>query len=345
MCTYHGWTYDLQGKLVGVPGFKDYYHEDLDREAWGLVSAAGVDSYKGFVFATLDEETPPLLEYLGAVGRMSLDMLAEHGDIRIVGGVQKYTIGCNWKFAADNVWDYYHGQISHASAFMVGNTWRRSIKQDVTPTGQLNRLGVGHHRVILGEFGHAISGPALMDAGDRAGRALLGQEDEWRDKPGAQAALGRVGLPASGHLHIFPNMWITQGNQVSMRMPKGPMTTEIWWFTLIDKDLPPEQRENQVHRANHGFGPAGMAEQEDGENWDQSTRGTSGTVARHYPLHYAMNLGRGEVIEDETGPPYIDTHVNEHAQLWLYRAWSEWMAAEGWQDLRQNHSAVPRDRV
>src|SRR2546426_9389138 len=31
MCTYHGWTYDLQGKLVGVPGFKDYYHEELDR--------------------------------------------------------------------------------------------------------------------------------------------------------------------------------------------------------------------------------------------------------------------------------------------------------------------------
>ena len=32
MCTYHGWTYDLKGKLVGVPGFKDYYHEDLKRE-------------------------------------------------------------------------------------------------------------------------------------------------------------------------------------------------------------------------------------------------------------------------------------------------------------------------
>src|SRR5947207_707214 len=54
MCTYHGWTYDLQGKLVGVPGFKDYYHEDLNREEWGLAKAAKVDSYKGFVFATLD---------------------------------------------------------------------------------------------------------------------------------------------------------------------------------------------------------------------------------------------------------------------------------------------------
>src|SRR4249919_2989796 len=48
MCTYHGWTYDLKGALVGVPGFKDYYHEDLDREQWGLVAAPHVDSYLGF---------------------------------------------------------------------------------------------------------------------------------------------------------------------------------------------------------------------------------------------------------------------------------------------------------
>ena len=32
MCTYHGWTYDLKGSLVGVPGFKEVYHDELDRE-------------------------------------------------------------------------------------------------------------------------------------------------------------------------------------------------------------------------------------------------------------------------------------------------------------------------
>src|SRR3954464_2183678 len=70
MCTYHGWTYDLKGALVGVPGFKDYYHEDLDRAEWGLISAAKVESYKGFVFATLDPEAPTLHDYLGEVGRL-----------------------------------------------------------------------------------------------------------------------------------------------------------------------------------------------------------------------------------------------------------------------------------
>src|SRR5437867_3240835 len=124
MCTYHGWTFDLQGKLVGVPGFKDYYHEDLKRDEWGLVKAAQVESYKGFVFATLDPEAPSLNEFLGEVGRISIDLIAERGNVHVVNGIQKYTIGCNWKLAVDNLWDYYHVGVSHASSTMA--RWNRN---------------------------------------------------------------------------------------------------------------------------------------------------------------------------------------------------------------------------
>ena len=58
-----------------------------------------------------------------------------------------------------------------------------------------------------------------------------------------------------------------------------------------------------------------------------------------------MNLGHGEIIDDEPGPPHIDANINEHAQLWHYRAWAEWMAADCWQDLKANHSAVPTGRI
>ena len=50
-CPYHGWTYDLKGALVGVPGFKEVYHEELDRENWGLINAGKVDTYRGLVSA------------------------------------------------------------------------------------------------------------------------------------------------------------------------------------------------------------------------------------------------------------------------------------------------------
>src|SRR5918999_4454917 len=97
MCTYHGWTYDLKGRLVGVPGFKEVYHEELDRENWGLIRAPQVESYKGFVFANMDPEAPGLYEYLGEGGRWGIDLLAAQGNMVTVGGVHKFTINCNWK--------------------------------------------------------------------------------------------------------------------------------------------------------------------------------------------------------------------------------------------------------
>ena len=86
-----------------------------------------------------------------------------------------------------------------------------------------------------------------------------------------------------------------------------------------------------------------MLEQDDGENWGQSTLGATGVVSRRFPLNFSAGRGHGQMIEDEGGPPYVETVVNEHAQLWHYRAWSEWMAADSWQDLRRTHSArAPR---
>jgi nitrite reductase/ring-hydroxylating ferredoxin subunit len=332
MCTYHGWTYSLKGDLVGVPGSKDLYHGELDREQWGLIRAPHVESYKGFVFANMDPDAPPLEEYLGEVGRIGLSLLAEQGDMRMLDGVQKYTIGCNWKLAVDNLFDYYHPQVSHASSSMIGG---------LTPPrggGAPRRSGNAEHLVMLGEYGHAIGGPSYNP--ERARENGLPQQD-WRERPEAQQGLGPVGLKASGHPNIFPNLWITVSGQLSLRLPKGPLKTEIWWFSMIDKNLPSEQWEEHRQRHIHVFGPAGGLEQEDGENWDQSTRGTRGVVARRYPLNFSMGMGHGEVLKDDTGSGHIWTKVNEHAQFWTYRAWAEWLAAESWQELKQRHSLVP----
>jgi phenylpropionate dioxygenase-like ring-hydroxylating dioxygenase large terminal subunit len=338
MCTYHGWTYDLDGKLIGVPGYRDFYHQDLEREKWGLIHAAQVTSYKGFVFATMDPDAPPLESYLGPVGRLGLDLAAERGDVMVVDGVQKNVIGCNWKLAVDNLFDWYHVQISHASAAMSG--YLRP-----PPFSPMD------HVVALGEYGHAISGPRLTEAtrekiaAEQAETKHPQIDESWRDQPRARQVLGPVGIETRGHPNIFPNLWIaSSGTQLSLRLPRGPDRTEIWWFTLIDRNIPAERRDKIVRRANHTFGPAGMLEQDDGENWDQSTRATRGVIGRRYPLNFSMNLGRGEIRHDQPGLPHIATHVNEHAQLWTYRAWADWMNAKDWAALKRHH-AVPEGVV
>jgi phenylpropionate dioxygenase-like ring-hydroxylating dioxygenase large terminal subunit len=346
MCTYHGWTYDLKGALVGVPGFKEVYHEELDRENWGLIRAAQVDTYNGFIFGCMDPMAPTLSEFLGDVGRIGLDLIAAQGDMKVVAGIQKYTIPCNWKLAVDNLFDYYHPGISHASSTMSGYG-RQGANASANPAGRSPGAGrlMWDHLVMVGEYGHAIGGPAMTESTEEQMKQLNpdSYNEEWRKTSRAQELLGSTGLKSRGHPNIFPNLWVTESGQLSLRLPKGPLSTEIWWWSFVDHELPEKTQKAKTYRHKHTFGPAGMLEQDDGENWEQSTKGTAGLVAQRYPLHYGMQLGHGEVINDESGVPHVETNVNEHGQLWTYRAWAEWMAARDWDELRRNHSEVPRD--
>ena len=67
--------------------------------------------------------------------------------------------------------------------------------------------------------------------------------------------------------------------------------------------------------------------------------------AKRFPLNYSMNVGKGEVTFEEGSPPHIDGRVNEHAQLWFYRSWSHWMAAESWDELKATHPSIDEDYV
>ena len=327
MCTYHGWTYDLKGALVGVPGFKEVYHEELDRENWGLIKGRA-DSYKGWIFGTLDPEAPELYDYLGEVARMGIDQMVAHGDTTQVAGIQKWIIPCNWKFAVDNVFDYYHAKITHSSSSMAGWRGGRIAKPGES---QAQRPLNSRYMSVLGDYGHAIGGPAF----DPEAANQFNVDQSWREKPENKAMLGHAGLNAVGHPHIFPNLWIMPGfSKVSLRLPKGPTKTEIWWFAFANPDKDAEERGVQVRRQLRHDGPAGMFEQDDGENWGESTTGSKGKISGEFPLNYSMNIGQGEVAREETGPAYIDTTNNEHSQLWFYQSWTRWMAAQSWPELK-----------
>src|SRR5579863_3901445 len=75
-CPYHGWSYGTDGRLVGVPFFREAYHSTLERAQWGLVEVAQIARHKGSVWATWDPAAPPFREYLGEFVRyldLSLD--------------------------------------------------------------------------------------------------------------------------------------------------------------------------------------------------------------------------------------------------------------------------------
>jgi phenylpropionate dioxygenase-like ring-hydroxylating dioxygenase large terminal subunit len=343
VCSYHGWNYALDGRLIGVPGQSTYYHGDLDRSGLGLARAAQVDSHLGFWFATMAPDAPPLSEYLGQVGLTGLGMACAYGEVEVVDGIQKNVIDCNWKIAVDNLFDWYHVMYSHASAGSAGITDLAGI---LHPNNQM---------VLLGDYGHAISGPGVpKDVQARIDQ--LSDEERLREPGSANAArvrprqaaelMGPAGVRSVGHPNIFPNLWITLGGlQMCLRLPRGPGRTEIWWFTLVPKDAPQHYRERAVRTAIHLFGPAGLLEQDDGDNWSQSTRSARGYSSRQLGQTLKMGLGHDQVTTDANGERYIDTRINEHGQRWLYRSWTEWMAARDWAELRATRSPAPTGRI
>lgn len=342
VCSYHGWNYGLDGALIGVPGLKTYYGDALDRSALGLKRAAKVESFRGFWFATLSPEAPSLWDYLGEVGRAGLSMMHGYGEVEAVNGVQKNVVDCNWKIAADNLSDWYHVIYSHISTQTAGY---RDLKLTLSPNDQL---------VMLGDHGHSISGPAApADLQARLAAMTDAERDAYSDaqtrgvprlRPReADAHMGPAGVRSNGHPGIFANLWVAlNGVQLSLRHPRGPNATEIWWFTFMPKDSSPAYRRRATRVASHLFGPAGFLEQDDGENWSQSTRTARTPLARDLPHTLQMGLGRDRVVSDPaTGQRYIDTQVNEHGQRWFYRSWVEWLCARDWSELSRNTAAAP----
>src|ERR1700752_4801345 len=149
-CAYHGWTYRNDGRLGGVPYMKEAYHDNLQRERWGLVSVAQLDGYKGLWFATFDPQAPPLREYLGEM-TWYLDAFFDRreGGIEVIGGMHKWVMPCNWKFPAENFGgDSYHVQWSHLSAVKTDFSSGAATKPETT--GSLVSPGNGHVLICFG---------------------------------------------------------------------------------------------------------------------------------------------------------------------------------------------------
>src|SRR5256886_7197677 len=104
-CPYHGWSYGTDGRLVGVPYFREAYHSTLDRSQWGLVEVAQIARHKGTVWATWDPDAPSFFEYLGDFRRyldLTLDSWdGSEGGSEVIGGGQKKLIPRHWKFPAE----------------------------------------------------------------------------------------------------------------------------------------------------------------------------------------------------------------------------------------------------
>ena len=110
-CPYHGWRYDLDGRLIGAAFMNATQGFD---PATCRLRPLRVAEWAGFVFVCFDADTAPLEEF-GA------DFMREFGFLhpercRLSGRIV-IDFDCNWKLLAENVLDMYHAGTLHAQTF------------------------------------------------------------------------------------------------------------------------------------------------------------------------------------------------------------------------------------
>jgi choline monooxygenase len=106
-CQYHGWTYTLDGRLIGTPDVEGV--EFFDRSTMGMFPLR-LETWEKFIFVNFDPAAEPLSTYLGDIPQQARGFQFE--GLHLVER-RDYVIDCNWKVYVDNYLEGYHIPIAH----------------------------------------------------------------------------------------------------------------------------------------------------------------------------------------------------------------------------------------
>ena len=156
-CPYHGWTYQLDGRLHGAPEFDGV--ENWDRSTVCLPEWRA-ERWGPYIFVNMDPAAPPLSEVMGAIPRevaelgCPIDRL--HQAYR-----RDYVIECNWKVYVDNYLEGYHLPAAHPGLFRELDYAQYRVETFAHYSSQIAPIRAADS-----------SGPRRYEFGDSSSRAL-----------------------------------------------------------------------------------------------------------------------------------------------------------------------------
>lgn len=301
-CVYHAWRYDLQGNLQSIAFRRGVNGEggmpdDFDMAAIGPRKLR-VATFCGLVFGTLSDATPPVEEFLGAIGPRIRRVL--HKPVEVIGRFTQ-PLPNNWKLYVENVKDTYHASLLHL--FFA--------------TFRITRLTQGGGTTVSEDGGHHASATmaptqtvdtAYRDAGFRSDDAnvrlsdtsMLEVRDEWDDSVRLQMVA------------VFPTLIVQQiHNCLAIRqvVPRGVDRMDLHWTYIGYADDTPEMRTLRLKQSNL-VGPAGFVSMEDGCVGGFVQRGTE-----------AAELEQGVVMMGGSGYGTQTTRATETAIRGFWNVW------------------------
>ncbi|HUY17790.1 MAG TPA: aromatic ring-hydroxylating dioxygenase subunit alpha [Candidatus Binataceae bacterium] len=336
VCSYHGWSFDLDGALATMPLEADAYHNLPDKSKLGLRRVAKVESFAGFIFGCFDPQAPPLRDYLGEMA-WYLETFTARGGAELLGPPLKSVLHCNWKVPAENfICDSYHIGWTHAAAIkVIGGPLAAMSGNAQVPSG----IGIQ----VTTRHGHGFG--VIWDAATALHRGTAFQEFLLAKQPEVAAMLGEMrGRLYRAHWDagLFPNCSFLYGTNVwKMWHPRGPHECEVWTWTLVEKDMPADLKRKIQKEALRTFGTAGTFESDDGQNMNGCTFTNRGPHARRGELYGTMGIDR-EAAHPELPGLIGDSNYSEIAMRGFYRFYAEIGQARDWAEvIARTQAAAP----
>ncbi|WNG87820.1 aromatic ring-hydroxylating dioxygenase subunit alpha [Mycobacterium sp. ITM-2016-00317] len=279
-CMYHGWVYDIDGKLRGLRN-RRLYPADVDRAQHGL-SRARVATYRGLVFATWAAEAAEFTDWLGDMS-FYLDALlgkAVNG-WEVMGAPLRWRTRCNWKLSVENfAMDSLHLDTLHANPIKLG----------VFGAGELKPTSY----TVVADGGHGLAATKLPIAETQH---YPGYPDELLAQfhaHGTQAQRWFVSNNVVCKGNLFPNFSFielvhdttgdpdappTSGFMLRQAHPLGPTSSEIWMWILVPRDASEQWKRWSQESLVRTLGVSGTFEPDDLANGASVTSVNTGTRA------------------------------------------------------------------
>jgi phenylpropionate dioxygenase-like ring-hydroxylating dioxygenase large terminal subunit len=190
-CKFHGWAYDLDGNLTGVPAEQCFFH--LDKKDYGLTPVhCGV--WEGFIFVNVDPNPSMTLEEF--IKPVFEGVEGYPFDKMTTGFCWTTVCDGNWKLALDAFQEAYH--VAYIHGMSIADAIDKSDDGGMPPLDVV--LGEFHRRLSLAGNQKSVYGnpKAVTEGGEAAEKAL---EESAKTRPIAAAAL-RAGI--GGAKYDFP---------------------------------------------------------------------------------------------------------------------------------------------
>lgn len=284
VCGFHGWSYDSAGALVNVTDEKQgAYPESFDRKNLGLPPVARVENYRGFIFASLNADVPPLTEYL-AGSKAFIDLFVDQsptGKNEVLRGVTRYTYKGNWKLQMENGLDGYHAAPVHASYIMTA--MRRAAGQSTNDTKviDLTNINRGGGGFFAFDHGHTVLWLDYRNYKDRPNYEFY---EEYLKKYGPQRTHWMC--ERLRNMLLFPNVFLMDQTSTQIRIirPVAVDETEITTYCIAPVGESDAARALRIRQYEDFFNASGMATPDDLTEFNNCQIGFGGRLARYSDL-------------------------------------------------------------